>query len=1192
MRIIAAITLAVLLGLAGVITLLARGTELPWASDVLARQAGSLLGRPVHLAEAPFVKIGRDLRIRLRGVSVDNTSWAGAEPLAELVEADVVLETRSLFGDAPLHLRKVRIDRLHLRLARDETGRSNLPEVLTEDDAEESINDPEQERQGLPFVLDELSISDVVIERDNSEVGTQLAFTIASMTQMEDDSNELRIDAHGTLQDQPWSLRGSHSGLNSLATGRDLRGEATAKLADLSLDVDYRLARLRHPEDLTLRAFLAGTPPPRIVELSPLLNIDQPLSLETTVTDIDPGIAIDALLDLGDTVLRVNGIADDPRSGDGLDLSIDADVSSLSRLAQALNIGRADDVTLTIDGHLRRRGRSVHIEDLLLVADGHRIEGEVLLPLLPGTTDARVRLTASGPDFGFYQRLLDRPFAFDTPYSAELELSDFGDGRESVQADVHLGAAEVHASGRLGDFPSYRNSELQLVARAEDLAVVGQLIDLSLPSVGFALQGDVSVDDAGRIVIANTRIEAADVSATLDGSLDTYPELDDLDLRLTASTQSLESTSLAFNGPALGAVPASLAAAVHGSATNLTVDSISGSAGGSRFETLDGNLRLVEGEPASNLHLALHVGALSELLGDLGGSAEKPGAGDATPLPPSDGTIGAASRSVAEQRSTPGLRDRPFSFELMTNISSDRLSVGVAELKGAGISGSAEWRSTLDFTPDETMHLSADLRLEEISSLLPPVAGYTPPTGTMALRADTSAVPRRISAQLLAEDNELLGLDFTPRQGPSPAQVRIRGAGEDLRLLGSIEGLPESDLPFRIQAVGTESETDWRLTVEELRVGDSIISDTSVVADKASGAIKAAINVTQADLEAWLPARTDTAPAPGSATPPDTPPDVATQPGQRARLIPATPLPLEILDGRPLDISVRSGSLGWPDPQFPERSLIERAELSLVRLDGRAQLRVTELRGSRGNLVLKVIGERAENGATVTTDFDLDGLPIGILTSDLDPKKLPKHRVSGIFTGRGETVRDLAATLNGELLLQGTGGELKNLNLRLLTESFLAQLFSTLLPVLKTDTPSLQVDCSVLALRARDGVVALDPGFVIRTDRVDLSARGSINLATERMKIRFDNQARRGLGISAASFVNPYVQITGTLADPFIGLDVAGSAIAGGAAFATGGLTVLAKPLFGRFLQRKSPCVIALERWEQGASQSGSSAVD
>ncbi|MEE4110218.1 MAG: AsmA family protein, partial [Halieaceae bacterium] len=608
MRIPVAIALAVLLGLVFVGTLLVRGTELPWLGDMLAERIGAQLGRPVHLAKAPFIRVGSDLRIRLRGVSIDNEPWAGTQPLAELAEADILVETRSLFVDAPLHLQKVSIDGLRLRLVRDETGVSNLPKWVTDDTAAESRDKSSDSsvngQRGLPFVLDELTVHDVRIERDNRELGTRQAFFIAALTQ-EGKGDELLIDARGTLQDQAWSFQGTHSGLDSLTTGHELRGTATARLADLSLDFDYHLAQFPFLKDLTLRAALKGTPPPRIAELSPLLSVDQPLSLQATVRDIDPGIGIDAVLDLGATALRISGTADDPVSGNGLDLSIDADVSSLSRFAQALNLGPAEDVTVTLDGHVRRRDRSLQVEDLLLIAGGHRIEGEVLLPLLPGTTDGRVSLTASGPDFGFYQRLLKRPFAIDAPYRARVELTDTGDGRESLRADVQLGLLELSASGRLGDFPSYRNTQLRVTGRTEDLSVIGRSFDLRLPATELEVQGDIDVTDAGRILITNTRIDAAEISATLDGGLDTYPELDDIELRLSARTPSLKSSSLRLGGPALGAVPVTLTAGIRGAATELVADNIVASAGASRIETLGGGLRLIKGVPQSDLRLAV-----------------------------------------------------------------------------------------------------------------------------------------------------------------------------------------------------------------------------------------------------------------------------------------------------------------------------------------------------------------------------------------------------------------------------------------------------------------------------------------------------------------------------------------------------------------------------------------------------------
>jgi uncharacterized protein involved in outer membrane biogenesis len=1197
MRVSAAIALVLLLGLASGVGLLIRGTELPWLGGLLEKRISTLLGRPVRFAEKPFVRVGGSLELRLRDVSIANAPWAGPEPLATLAEADLVLETRSLFNDGPVLLQRLRVEGLRLGLVRDETGVSNLPRVLFDRDTQEALDKEEEtsgEFAGPPLLLDELAISDVVIERTNRELETRQKLTITTLTQARSEAGDLLIDAVGTLQDEAWSLRGTHSGLRSLMTGEDLHGEATASLADLSLELAYRLADLRRTEDLTLKASLRGTLPPRIADLSPLLSAEQPVALDATISDIDPGVEINAMLDLGTTELRITGTADAPGSGDGLDLTIDADTANLAKLAQALDLGPTDDIALAVDGRIRRRGRRLEVDDLYAVAGDHRLTGKVLIPLLPGTTDARVTLHASGPDFGFYERLLKRPLPISAPYSADITLLSADDGRDDLKANLRIGTATLYAEGLLGDFPSYYNSELHVRARAEDLSVIGPSLDLRLPAIALLLDGNVTVSPAGRFQLNQFLVEGAGVRATLDGGMSTYPDLDDISFHLDASTPSLAETSRRLAGPDLGDVPATLSAEVRGSLAHLVIDEVTSSIGGSSLKTLGGALRIVDGEPSSDLWLAVQVGAVSELLGARTTSGPGPEAGEVGSVSIYESVDTGAQLSgqaspwaATNQQSAPTsyrrLRDRPFSFEVRTDVTREQLNLSMTKLEGAGISGSAEWRSATDFALDETLYLSTDLQLEDLDRLLPPIAGYTAPAGKLSLRAETTAVPKRITVQLAADGSELLGIEMTPRGKRAPARLLIRGAGDDVRRFGSVAALPEGPLPYLIEVEGSESETAWLLALEELRLGSSVVTGSRLSMDKASGSLTAAIKVKQADLAAWLPPREEEGAAPGSGAHAS---GVATDPEQRVRLIPATPLPLELLDGRDLDLTLTSGPLGLPDPQFSDQNLVERSDLSLARSQGKLQLTVRELRGSRGTAVLSMVGERADAGARLATDFSLEGLPIGILTTNLDPAKLPKHKIDGHFTGQGTTLRDLAATLNGEFLLIGTGGELKNLNLRRLTESFLEQLAGTLLPILKSDTPSLQVNCSVLALRARDGTIALDPGFVIRTDRVDLSARGSADLATERLTIRFDNQARRGLGISAASLVNPYVQITGTLAEPAIGLDVAGSAVAGGAALATGGLTVLAKPLFGRFLQRRNPCEIALERWEQKAEKS------
>ena len=85
-------------------------------------------------------------------------------------------------------------------------------------------------------------------------------------------------------------------------------------------------------------------------------------------------------------------------------------------------------------------------------------------------------------------------------------------------------------------------------------------------------------------------------------------------------------------------------------------------------------------------------------------------------------------------------------------------------------------------------------------------------------------------------------------------------------------------------------------------------------------------------------------------------------------------------------------------------------------------------------------------------------------------------------------------------------------------------------------------------------------------------ARGKVNLKTEKIGVRFDTTARKGLGVSLGDFVNPFVGVGGTLARPRLGVDPENAMFEGGFAVATGGMSVVVTSLFRSWFGSKDPC--------------------
>jgi hypothetical protein len=81
-----------------------------------------------------------------------------------------------------------------------------------------------------------------------------------------------------------------------------------------------------------------------------------------------------------------------------------------------------------------------------------------------------------------------------------------------------------------------------------------------------------------------------------------------------------------------------------------------------------------------------------------------------------------------------------------------------------------------------------------------------------------------------------------------------------------------------------------------------------------------------------------------------------------------------------------------------------------------------------------------------------------------------------------------------------------------------------------------------------------------------------VDLNTEKLNVKFETAARKGIGVSAGDLVNPFVRIGGTMSSPRLAVDAKGAVVEGGVAVATLGLSILSKGMYGRWFSSKDPC--------------------
>ena len=178
---------------------------------------------------------------------------------------------------------------------------------------------------------------------------------------------------------------------------------------------------------------------------------------------------------------------------------------------------------------------------------------------------------------------------------------------------------------------------------------------------------------------------------------------------------------------------------------------------------------------------------------------------------------------------------------------------------------------------------------------------------------------------------------------------------------------------------------------------------------------------------------------------------------------------------------------------------------------------------------------------------------------------------------QGGSPAALAANANGALQFS-VGAATVNNSIMSLGGDFLLALANAVNPLRKSNDTS-ELTCLVAYLPVNNGLIKINQSVGMRTQDLDLTLDGQVNLGTEALNINFQPKERSGLttGVSAAGLV----QVTGTLANPRMGINKTGvvkQATSVGLAIVTGGISLAAQNAAG-VVRRSSPCDNVLHPW-------------
>ncbi len=856
-------------------------------------------------------------------------------------------------------------------------------------------------------------------------------------------------------------------------------------------------------------------------------------------------LVVDLEMALGLMTIEAKGQVEDLGSLSGADFALDIASPRSRKILDLLGLSEVRDGSLHFSGRLAQAPTGITLNATGSMADFDlKVEGKILQPAQADGVDLRFHLDGpsmleAGALFG-YQGLKDIPYELSGRVLRDGSLLQLEDGL------VLAGRGMTRLSGKLPYYPSIDEWEANIEGREMDLSTLGTLLGVDgLPERYCDIDGQLSADDDG-IELVELSIQSLDLELTLNGIVGELPDFQATALHARFAGEDLSALQRILGTEKLPSKPF----VMSGSLTRH-----------------DEFWRLENGLISLSQHQLQLAGKLDRLV--------DPGSIDGSVQFNSDDLAATLAEYGVDSELPKGV-----SLRIGTAIERDNSGFRLSDLQGdfAGVvfqggglvSNAQDWAesrveleargeslrdSLVNWThfqvPDEPYRLAADVTYH---APLVSIDRLALQLGAHNLAAELELVevagkPAKVKGKARfwgANFKQLLGwagFDTDVEEQGYELVTGLRADASKLELQDIRFSGEQSDIKGEMQLVyGEVPRLDLNLRSDQLYLPALLLEPEELMAEQEK----------QQEKQKQTGAR------PGALSPP-------TKEQLTHRVIPDTPLPtqwINHLNGRwqyTVDQLVQRDGLGG--------NLLLDVELA----DGVLQTKTLKWDGaaSQGSAEIRVDASDTVN----EINFDLASDQIPLLWM-LTGKELPNRKAVYLLSldGRGASVRELVGSLDGALVTRGKGARLNNRGLDLALGDILGTAQDMLNPYSETEKTTV-VDCHAAGVHVKDGVVSLNPGGVIRTDKIDLLITGLVDLKTESLNVDFKSRARKGIGISAGKVITPYVKLAGNMAHPHLTVDPEAVVRSGGIVLATGGLSILAEGLWDRWVvTSENPC--------------------
>ena len=1110
----------------GALLLLAIGFCWLWFADLgflkpqLERWVVATTGRDFAIEGRFDIDLGRETIIIAEGIRLENAAWSNAPEMVDIEYLEVHIDTFSLFN-APLTIGLAKIRDAEIRFERVESEAPNwdfgIPSGTSEQEAE----------AGVPgFILRQIDIDSVHIVYESPERTGPLDLRIGALKQRHRDDDFLELSVAAELGERAFEVRAITGTWDALLSQRNIKYEIEGRLDTLDFSsrgtIDDLVAPSRPSLDFTANA-------PDINDVLRLFRLKESgrgdINISGSLKPVEDGpLVLDVEGHAGQTRVDASGTLSDLQHLEQFDANVKASGPDLGQILALFGFPEAGGAPFIIDIDASRDGSMLAIESAHLEFANAEFDLQARLPGFPQLDEGNAHLQITGSDYAHLRKLLRLPGAAGGPFSLELQLDTDPDGEEIMRVALNSTLGNVEASGRVAPDPNYVGSELDFTVRSNSLAQLGAAYSLAgLPDLPATARGSILVE-AGAIRLQEPlRIDIEDVRARLEGLVELAPGGRGSQLTFGVSGPDLAYLVGMF-APSEQVPPLAfdLGGQVLIQRDGFRFRDARGTLGQSSV-AIEGILKPVKFVAGSGFKLAASGPVFKVLFAHI-----------------------------------PDLEVLPGAYSLSGELALGADSIHFKDIELSREHGGAELDVVLGLPPTtRRLDFDVNVRGPNLHSWLTTLGNFSVADAPFSIVSRGELRDMRLTLEQL---NIKVGEASVTAQGELDLAQNNRSTEFEFDLnvpsLGQLGLLNERQMREQSLQINADVRGDKdEVWIEDLvaRLGESDIRGSARL--QKGDVPKLSLDI-QADSIRLAPLLEEKAPDYD-----------ATPEFDDGRLIPDIEVPFDAM--KKLDASV---SLDINE--------LQRDSLYLHGIKLRAQLEEGALYVQEAGFEAKS-GWLAARGALVPGDGSGEAT-LAIKARDLafgfsgqEAGALPRTDIDGQLEATGTDLRTLAGNASGVLFLNIRDFVVPSDRLlKRLYGDILDEILSTINPFSKDDTET-RVECIVLPIEISDGDLGFTPNALVRTNKIRILSDASMDLKSEEIEISFQTTPRRGITISTGELLNPYVMVVGTLAAPRLAVDAKGSLITGGAAVATGGLSILAKAAWDRLARSKAPCEAA-----------------